>query len=57
MITEQTAGHFKIASVSERSAWGWGSTQMITEQTAGHFKIASVSERSAWGWVPTRTKQ
>jgi len=46
--------HFKIRSVSDGSAWGFG--EAFTEQNMIHFKIRSVSDGSAWGWGPMRIK-
>ena len=55
MITKQMTDWLKIASVSERCAWGWGQCMLRTKQMNDRLKIRSVSDGSAWGWGPMRT--
>jgi hypothetical protein len=43
---------FKIRSVNDGCAWGWGPMDCPLKRIDVHFKIRSVSDGSAWGWGP-----
>jgi hypothetical protein len=48
---------FKIRSVNDGCAWGWGPMDCPLKRIDVQFKIRSVSDGSAWGWGPTRTNK